>query len=216
MAHELGGDYFQQIKVSDDLELISCFDVSGKNIAASLSTSMIGTFFSTLKMTGILKLFTPEKLVLGLNKLIYGQVPEEMFIAGIFIFINKKQKQIEIFNLGYCRMFFLFRDNDKISYKTFEPRLKPLGIEPNLDFEKDKEIIPIRSQSEIFIYSDGLVDARNKFGETYGENNLEEFLSKRTDLDPDLLIKELNSRIAQFVGNAPQADDITVLVIKFN
>ena len=50
MAHMLGGDFYKLIKINKYLSMAACFDVSGKNISASLLTSSLNSFFITLNL----------------------------------------------------------------------------------------------------------------------------------------------------------------------
>ncbi len=216
MVHELGGDFYQILEINKDLFMIACFDVSGKGVAASLTTSIISAFFATLEVGGYLKNFDPQSLVVQMNNLIIDQTPAEIFIAGAMLFIDLKKMEIQSFNMGYSPIYnFYSEKSGKLMCKILNPNIKPMGIDDFLDLDKYMRVTPIQDNMKIFIYSDGLTDARNNEGEMYGEDNLKQFLIAKSKLKANDLIKDLNEEIVKFIGKAPQADDITALAIQF-
>jgi serine phosphatase RsbU (regulator of sigma subunit) len=212
MAHEVGGDYLQCMDIGPALSMIASFDVSGKGTAAALLTSTLSSFFSTLKAEGSLAAQSPQSIVNMLNKVVMDQTPEEVFVAGAFVFVDREKAKVTFFNCGYSPVFAFFTDEEsgKAKGKIIKSDLWPLGI--NEFAEVRGNSFPFYKNLRVFMYSDGLTDARNGRGEQYGEENLKKFLFPRCMKKAKAIIGDLDAEIAEFVGAAPRTDDITALV----
>ena len=215
MVYELGGDFYQTIKLTDGLYLAAGFDVSGKGIAAALSTSIISAFFTTMEMAKVIEQHNFEEIVDLLNNTIKEQIPEGMFITASLLFIDTKKMEITSFNCGYSPVYVFFKENGKYIAKIYSPNLQPLGIGELKDLDKMKRTFPILDNMKIYLYSDGLTDARNEEGEMYGDENLKKYLLTKINMPADTLISDLKRELTEFIGRAPQADDITVLGLQF-
>lgn len=216
MAHELGGDFYQFFKVKDNLFLVSSFDVSGKNISASLSTCMINSFFHTLELSDQLNKYSPLQILERFNDFVIDQTPKDVFIAGLFIFIDTEDHKITLYNFGYTPVY-MFQTNEEghKTCKIIKANISPLGIKKFEDINKYKISISIQKDLRFFVYSDGLTDARDIYGELYGEDRLKKFLSESYKYDAGTLLKKIEETITDFIGEAPQADDITSIVVQF-
>jgi phosphoserine phosphatase RsbU/P len=215
-AHELGGDFYTAFKIRDDLSLVACFDVSGKNVSASLTTSMLGAFFATLNKTENYPELTPAEIVKTLNAVVFDQTPTETYITGVLLFSDSAKGSIEYYNLGHTTVFLFANAQDgKRGIKVLNPNLMPLGIGELDDIEQNARIIPIMSGLRFFIYSDGLVDARDNLGHMYGEEELKKFLISTHKLTLDELVQELDKEVGRFTEGAVLPDDITAVAVEY-
>ena len=71
------------------------------------------------------------------------------------------------------------------------------------------------SGDRLFLYTDGVPEATNENNELYGEDRLLSFMNENLDLDATTLLPDLKTNIDQFVGDAPQFDDITMLMFDY-
>jgi len=212
MAHEVGGDFLQTLELRKGLYMVASFDVCGKNIAASLATSLVSSFFATLKTGGLLARHDPASLVEALNKVILDQTPEELFIAGALVFFDTERRELTIFNCGYSPIYVLFSAPDgRSKCRIYSSSLCPLGLEPFGKSEGNGQSMPFFPDLKIFMNSDGLTDLKNESGERYDDEKLKHFLFSRFDRKPSELIADLDKEIAAFMGKALQPDDITAL-----
>jgi phosphoserine phosphatase RsbU/P len=212
MAHEVGGDFLQCLDISETLSMIAAFDVSGKGTAAALLTSSLGSFFATLKLGLPTAGLSPQSIVDMLNKVVMDQTPQEIFIAAAFVFVDKGKGEVTFFNCGYSPVFAFYTDDEsgKTKGKIIKSDLWPLGIN---DFAEVRgNSFPIYKNFRVFMYSDGLTEARNERGVQYGEENLKKFLFPRCMKGIGAIVADLDAEIRNFVGAAPRADDVTVLV----
>jgi phosphoserine phosphatase RsbU/P len=196
--------------------MLSCFDVCGKGTAAALITSILSAFFSTLKASGSLASSTPPSILSTLNAVVMDQTPEEIFIAGVLVFVDRERREVTFYNCGYSPLYVFFTDEEsgKTKGKIINPDLWPLGINEFAD--PRGSTFPIYKNLKVFMHSDGLTDAFNERGERYGEENLRKFLYPRCMKKGKALVAELDAEIKAFIASAPQPDDITVLVAEIS
>ena len=216
MAHEIGGDYLQCMAIHDKLSLISSFDVCGKGTAAALLTSTLSSFFSTLKVCGLLGSHDSQSILTMLNGVVMDQTPEEVFVAGALVFVDWQRQEVTFFNCGYSPLYVFFTDAEsgKTKGRIVGPHLMPLGI--NTFTDPKGQTSAISKNLRVFIHSDGLTDACDERGERYGEERLRKFLYPKCMKPVDALLDELDREIKEFTGSAPQTDDITVVVAEIS
>jgi sigma-B regulation protein RsbU (phosphoserine phosphatase) len=216
MAYEIGGDYLQCMEITGNLSMLSSFDVSGKGIAAALLTSTLSSFFSTLKVCGSLSSYDPNSILSALNNVVMDQTPEEIFVAAAFVFIDREKREATFFNCGYSPVYVFFTEEESVKAKgkIISPNLWPLGIKTFVDLKS--HTLPIHKNFRTFIHSDGLIDAYNEKGERYGEENLRKFLYPRCMKPVETLLADLDKEMKSFIGSAPQADDITVMIAEIS
>ena len=76
-----------------------------------------------------------------------------------------------------------------------------------------ESIIQLSSGDRILFYTDGIVEAMNEKEEIFGFERLQEVVQKSSSMDPDALLKEILEKVNEFVGGAPQHDDLTLIVV---
>ena len=215
MVHDLGGDFFQYLELRPGYYMVGCFDVAGKGVAAALTTSLLSAYFSTLDLSGRASRLEPLEIVSMLNELILRSSDDNTFVAAAMIFIDTANKKVQIFNMALGPLYIFHQgENGKALCSVMQPNFPPLGIDDLREAEKNRKMLPILTKMKVMMFSDGLTDARNGLGTMYGEERLKSFLFARPQLFPQALIDELSNEISGFIGNAPQADDITAIVFE--
>lgn len=217
MVHDLGGDFFQYMEIRPGLHLVGCFDVAGKGVAAALTTSMLSAFFTTLELTGKADDGDPLEIVIMLNELIMRSSADSTFVASAMIFIDTINKKVQIYNMALGPLYIFHQaETGKPLCSVMQPNFPPLGIDLLENADKNRKILPILNKMKVVMFSDGLTDARDGFGTMYGEERLKAFLFARPAHNPQALVNDLSAEMAGFIGNAPQADDITAIVFEMN
>jgi phosphoserine phosphatase RsbU/P len=216
MAHELGGDFRQTVDLGQGGYLVACFDVSGKGVAASLTTCLISSFFTTLRISGDVGQYDSDRIVRMLGELLSASSATGRFVAGAMVFIDAKAGKIRVYNMALGPIYVFHTGEDgKALLSLIAPTSAPLGVEDFSDIEKKRKLLPLLPGMRIFIATDGLADARSPSGRMYGEEELKAFLSSRFRTKAKALLSELSKEITDHIGKAPQADDITAIAIQF-
>ncbi len=205
-AKEVGGDFYDFFYIDETHFAFLIADVSGKGIPASL-------FMMNAK--SILK-----SNLLGGNSLseAIGKTNDElcktneagMFLTAFVAVLNIQTGEIEYVNAGHNPP--LVKTGDKFEYLITDSNLI-LSLFENFEYKSSK--IFLKPESEIFIYTDGIVEAQNKKEEFYGNERLINILNDNKTLMPEELIKKVKEDVNLFADNTPQFDDITMVNVKF-
>jgi len=216
MAHEVGGDFFLINKFGKEKYMVACMDVSGKDISASLITGLVGGYFSSLSYLENADTITGSRIITQLHTIFRERTPDGYFIAGLIVFIDTSSNSIEIFNMGYSPLCIIKTEGSEKQIKIKNPSLPPIGLP---SFEITEETIlkfPISKDLAFFAFSDGLTDAQNMHGQSFGEQKVYETLKTALKTDRKRTLETMEKEIAAFIGATPQVDDITAMMIDFS
>ncbi len=206
MAKEVGGDFYLVKRLTANRVLICLCDVSGKGIAASLITAVLGGVFDTY--TGARGL---GPFLHGLNRYLYETFRLEFFVTGIFMDLNCQTGETTICDMGHS--YILVREGGELvrpGRKTTNP---PLGIV--------KDLSPVsctytfRPGGFAILFTDGIVEQTDSRGEEYSERRLWRLIREHSDLTPEALRDMLCADLEAYRGEEPQGDDLTFLILGF-
>jgi serine phosphatase RsbU (regulator of sigma subunit)/anti-sigma regulatory factor (Ser/Thr protein kinase)/transposase len=211
-AKDVGGDYFDFVWIDEDTLGIIVADVSGKGVPGSLVMTMIRTAIR-LESRGNQ---SPSDILARVNDFVAEDVKKGMFITIFFILLDSKQRQISFASAGHNPMILYRQDSQKCYF--LNPKGIPLGLTlpDDISFRDSLEIdkLKLKKDDLLVIYTDGITEAMNNRSELYGNDRLIEFIKTHSQLSPDEFAAALDQDLASFTGNAPQNDDITLVVIK--
>lgn len=211
-AKDVGGDYFDFVWIDENTLGIIVADVSGKGVPGSLVMTMIRTAIR-LESRGNQ---SPSDILARVNDFVAEDVKKGMFITIFFILLDSKQRQISFASAGHNPMILYRKDSDKCYF--LNPKGIPLGLTlpDDISFRDSLEIgkLKLKKDDMLVIYTDGITEAMNNRSEQYGNDRLMNFIKTNSHLTPDEFAAALDQDLASFTGNAPQNDDITLVVIK--
>ncbi|MEE4215496.1 MAG: PP2C family protein-serine/threonine phosphatase [Bacteroidales bacterium] len=183
---QIGGDYYDCIRLSDNITGLCIADVSGKGISAAL---LMSNFQATLRA-----LFTfdtdLEKLIRKLNEVVVTNASGEKFITFFVARYNHETKELQYINAAHNAPLLYDTSDGSIKYL----RAKTVGI-GMLDRMPSVEIctIKIKNPSKIFCYTDGLSEIKDDSGRDIGTKPIEKHIANTDTVDKNInaLIKEL-------------------------
>lgn len=219
MANLVGGDYYIAKELCEGRYLIGCFDVSGKNVSASLLTVTLGSIFSMMCLQDSSKL-SAAKLVVMLDNFLQEIVPVGNFITGALCFVDSKSRSIDVYNCGHTNVFaYLKDDSGKGRVATLTPSFPPFGMgavaQSIMEDKKGAYRMPIKPSLQINMYSDGFTDMQNDDGERYDEPRTKAFFGELFKTDVYSAEKTIEKTVKDWVGKALLPDDITVMNVRF-
>ncbi len=208
-AKEIGGDYFNVIKIDEDNFLFFIADVSGKSISAAL---IVSTLYSFLQFYFIVQksAFNPVEFVQTFNRFLIASTTSDKFATAWFGFYNQTTQSMISINAGHNPPYFI--NSDSGSFNTLDEGGMILG---SLDFPYVSETIFLNKGNIIVYYTDGIPEAMNEFEVEFGEKRFEELLIANCRLSPADLSKAIFDDIKRYRGTAEQSDDITLGILKF-
>ena len=200
--YALGGDYYDYIPLSKDKFLICIADVSGKGIPAALLMSNVQASLRTMARQS----HNLKKIVEELNFQINLRGLSERFVSMFLCIYSFKSKELEYVNCGHPHP--ILYHNNKV--ETLDKGSTVLGMFYQLPkFSISK--IKMKESFNLFCYTDGIIEAKNDFGEFYGSKRLLSlFTSKKKK--PKKFIKLVIEDLNNFRGKNLTDDDITLLM----
>ena len=204
-SKQVGGDYYDIIKLDKNRFLFAIGDVSGKGVPASL---LMANLQASLK--SICKQNLPLSESTGMiNDLISENTMGENFITFFWGIIDTENKKLQYVNAGHNPPYLIRKEK-------FE-RLKKggmiLGVLPTITPYLSDEI-DFEQGDTLILFTDGVTEAMNKKMEEFTEERFEELILKIHHQNSEKIIEDIKSEIIKFADGANQSDDITLMVIK--
>jgi serine phosphatase RsbU (regulator of sigma subunit) len=207
-AMQVGGDYYDIIKLSDSKVFIIVGDVSGKGLAASFYMSKLQT---------MIRLYcndnnSPFDVLSSINSRIYREMEKNWFITATVALFDTKKNSVKICRAGHTPTVLI--SNNEV--KEITPSGIGIGLEEGKIFDKNLQEIELEySKNSLFaFYSDGITEAMNNKKEMYGETKLNELLVSNSNLSTSTIENKLIQSLKEHRKNHPQNDDITFVLVK--
>jgi sigma-B regulation protein RsbU (phosphoserine phosphatase) len=203
-ARQVGGDYFDFIPVENDKLAVCLGDVSGKGLPASL---LMANLQATLRSQTLLNI-APSESIRRSNRLLYKSTDPEKFATLFYGILNFVTHKLTYTNAGHENPF-LFGNSSPTRLDTGGT---VLGVVENFPF--DEGTVDLAPGSLLVIFSDGITEAFDEGDSQFGEKALADVIARYRHEPAEALINRVVDAVKVHVGKAPQADDLTLVVIK--
>jgi serine phosphatase RsbU (regulator of sigma subunit)/uncharacterized membrane protein len=207
-AREVGGDFYDFFFTEEHKLCFLIGDVCGKGIPAALFMAICKTLLKTEALRGL----PPDKILTGVNDILYPDNELSMFFTGFCVILNTESGDIIFANGGHNPPLIHTRDS-AFQFITMSKGLV-VGVMPDVRFEAQK--LRLKPGDVIFMYTDGVTEAVNPEEKLFSGDRLKDLLSNLKDRDPTYIINAARDDIEKFTRGMPQADDITMLALRFN
>ncbi|GEO02367.1 hypothetical protein AAE02nite_00310 [Adhaeribacter aerolatus] len=210
-AKEVGGDFYDFLQLSEGRIAIIIGDVSGKGISAAFHMAQMKGIFHGLMQDDL----EPVKFMVKANNALTHCLERTSFITSSLYIIDYKLKGIFFARAGHCHTLYY----NSMTEETFYFNTEGLGLGIIRDQNYSKRIHNMHYDYNpgdvMVIYTDGIVEARNKNQEEYGEERLREMLTQTYHLEADDIKYAIVNDVNEFSQDMPIHDDQTLIVIKF-
>ncbi len=206
-AKEVGGDFYDFYFVDEDTLAFLIADVSGKGIPAAMFMMTAKTLLKSYAESGM----AVEDVFTTANEKLCESNEAGMFVTVWMGMLNTKTGVISFANAGHNPPV-VKRADGSLSYLKSRAGFVLAGME-GIRYRKNE--FQLQKGDVIYLYTDGVTEAVNTNDELYGDDRLLEVL-KNTESDTDSICSAVKADVDEFVGDAPQFDDITMLCLKFN
>jgi serine phosphatase RsbU (regulator of sigma subunit) len=204
---DVGGDFYDFLKISNNRVAVAIADVMGKGIPAAIMMSLfrgaVRAYVDAEHDNG-----TIEKLIGKLNRMACGECKDGEFVGLFYAVLDVKEETITYCNCGH-EPAVLIR-NGQIT--ELDKGGFVLGVEAQAEYEI--ETLRLRDGDCLLFYTDGLIDAANFDGEFWGRERMLETAKKFALLGAEQMVKNILGYRRRFVGLAGQVDDTSIIVIK--
>ena len=214
-AREVGGDFYDFLKLDDEHLGLVVGDVTDKGVPAAIVMATTRTMLRASAQ----RLDSPGEVLKRVNDVIVRDIPPNMFITCLYAILNLESGLLRYANAGHD-LPYRRRSRRRSSSKSnnggggaeeLRARGMPLGLLPGMSYE-EKEIVLDRGDSVLF-YSDGLVEAHDPHRQMFGFPRLQGLVGAHRS-DGPAMVNFLLSELARFTGEEwEQEDDITLVTL---
>ncbi|MBV8732288.1 MAG: SpoIIE family protein phosphatase [Acidobacteriia bacterium] len=202
-SFEVGGDYFDVSPAHGQCWSAVVADVSGKGVGSALLASLLQGALITAASEPHALQHRMERL----NHFLYQRTGGEKY-ATIFCCLVMPDGQLHYVNAAHCPAL-LFRVSG--GHSSLDATGVPVGLLEEAEFAVAEE--RLAPGDRLVIYSDGVTEAQNTRGEFFGKKRLLEVVETHARESAAAIHDAIQQAVANFTEGAPQADDITVLVL---
>jgi serine phosphatase RsbU (regulator of sigma subunit) len=203
----VGGDFFDFYLMDADRLVIAIGDASGKGVASAMFVGMVR---SALKSEAV-RSAEPEICLSEANRAISVDNESMMFMTAFYGVLDLATGELAYANAGHTT-----------AYLLGERGVEPLGADPGLPLgiDEDFRYLPHRHRlapgDALVLYTDGVTEAAAADGSLFGEPRLEAVLAGRRGASCEAVVGEVFDAVMDFSKGTTQADDIALLVVRYN
>ena len=207
-AKEVGGDFYDFYLIDEEHLCMVMADVSGKGIPAALYMMASRIVLANTAMSGR----SPAEILEAANNAICSNNREEMFVTVWLGILDLKTGVIKAANAGHEYPAIQGADGEFRIEKDRHGVM--IGAMPGMKYPENEMVL--KPNGKIFLYTDGVTEATDAEEKLFGNDRLLFALNKEQDADTEGVLKNVRGAIDEFVGEAEQFDDITMLCVKYN
>lgn len=207
-ARQTSGDFFDFIPLPENRLGIVIADVADKGTGAALYMALSRTLIRTYAFEYEME---PDLALTAANRRILDDTRSDLFVTVFYGILDPASGMFIYCNAGHNPPFLLRGSNGK-SPQALRSTGIPLGMFE--DFNWKRVSIQIDPGDVLLLYTDGVTEAQDTKNELFGEERLIEIAKNNPGHTADALRRSVIAGINNFVGDAPQADDITLIILK--
>ncbi len=208
-AFEVGGDYYDFFRISENKLGFVIADVSGKGISAAFIMAEVKGIFTSL--SSIIK--DPKEILIKANDVLQRTLNKKNFVSALYGILELNNGHISFARAGHCPALLLRKDQ----VHSFKPSGIALGLTDINTFSDNLTLINIdlEDSDTLVFYTDGITEAKNKELEDFGESRFEFILKENLSSPVDIIANEVIKDVTLFSRNHFQYDDITLVILKW-
>ena len=203
-AKEVGGDLFDFF-ISDEQLFFCIGDVSGKGIPSAMVMAQTHSLFRVMTA----RESEPARIVQAINTVLCEGNESNMFVTFFLGILDLRTGHLRYCNAGHDKPFLLRSE----AAPELLPAVANIPLGLFNDFNYEQQEATLAAGTTIFLYTDGLTEAKNLQRKLFGMERIAD------ELNPSLtcqqLLESMTSAVHRFVKDAEQSDDLTMLAIRY-
>ncbi|MFQ5718748.1 MAG: SpoIIE family protein phosphatase [Acidobacteriota bacterium] len=204
-CYEVGGDYFDYVRLGEQRLGVVLADVAGKGMpAAMLMATIQATFRAHAELAR-----DPLDIVRHLEQTVTRSAPANRFVTLFFINLDFAQHKVKYVNAGHAPSPVLIRTAGDI--EVLPPSGPPLGVLAGTTYVVTE--VEMQPGDFIFICSDGVTDTVDPEDNEYSEERLASFLASQAGRPADDIQKAVEDQLADHASGTAQPDDLTMVIL---
>jgi phosphoserine phosphatase RsbU/P len=214
-AREVGGDYYDFLPLDAHRVGVLIADVSGKGTSAALYMAELKGLVLSLSEIHT----SPRDLLVAANRIIAKHLDARSFITMTYAVIDLRTRTMTYARAGHTPLIYVpgagVRSR-RVQILVPDGMVLGLKIDNGEMFERllEESTIPLNPGDLYLFFTDGISEAMNGRDDLFGEQRLGELVESHAHLPSDQLRERMLREIAAFVGDAPQHDDMTMILLK--
>jgi len=209
-SRDVGGDYYDFIMLPGGRLGVIIADVSGKGVPAAMVMVMFRSIFRLVAAND----HSAAETLAQTNRLLTRDLLREMFVSALYCIIDPAQHTMTLVNAGHFPPLLCRR---RLSgTRTVNIRGPAIGLLDNDRFPKllQQKTLALEPADCLCFYTDGVTEAKNLLGEQFGYRALARTLRDCATRPATEIIRNIITAVDDFQDNAPQHDDITLIVLR--
>jgi phosphoserine phosphatase RsbU/P len=222
-ARSVSGDYYDFIRISPTCLAIALADISGKGISAALLMANV----QAVLRSDVLRYRDSQPAAAGqpgsqaaqidtaevvshLNRHLFRNSSDERYATFFFGVYDTQTRRLHYTNAGHPPPVYICGN----FIKRLEIGGMVVGLFDGVPFEQG--MLEVEPGGILIVYSDGLVEPENVYGEEFGAERLVDVAVHNKDASPEVLAETLIHASEEWSGSPDQADDMTIIVSRFS
>ncbi len=206
-AMEVGGDFFDFFLIDEARLGFVIADVSGKGVPAALFMAVSRTLIKATALGGL----APEECLSQVNRVLTSENVSGMFVTVFYGVLDLSSGEVAYCSAGHNLPYVMRRDG-RVEALERTGGLA-LGVFARAAYKSKR--IRLETGDGLFLYTDGITEAMDADKNEFTDHRLEELLRKLPGKPLAEIIDGVVSEVTSFASGAPQADDMTTLVLRF-
>ena len=207
-AKEVGGDFYDFFLVDDNHLAIVMADVSGKGVPAALFMVIAKTLLKNRAYLG----GSPSEILADVNNQLCEGNEAELFVTVFLGIIDLETGEIVSASAGHEYPVYYRKSQDAFVMEK-DKHGPPLATMEAMTYRETRN--KLEHGDAIYIYTDGVTEATNTQNELFGDTRMVESLNRLKNKKSEEVLQGVRKDIDEFVGSAPQFDDITMLCLRY-
>ncbi len=211
-AREVGGDYYDFIRLGERRLGLLVADVSGKGTSAALYMAELKGLVLSLGHT----FESPRELLIEANRILAGALDSRSFITMLYAVIDLEAGTLTYARAGHTPLIHASRNGSGREVRVLLPDGLVLGLH---GFERqfaellEEHQMAVRPGDVAVLFTDGVTEAMNEQDDMFGEERLARLLENDAADSSDVLHERILRDVDSFVGSAAQHDDMTMVLL---
>ncbi|PHS63213.1 MAG: fused response regulator/phosphatase [Thalassobium sp.] len=181
-------------------------DFTGHGLPAAIGAMPLAEIFYGMTAKG----FALRDILREINLKLKGILPVGFFCCAVVVDLNFDRKTASVWMGGVPDCYMLRSGNGAV--ESLKSTHLPLGVLSNEQFSDTLTEFPMGNGDRLFVWSDGIIEARNPAGEMFGEERLRNVFSQASD--PQHVFDDIQHALADFIADSARDDDTTLLELR--
>jgi phosphoserine phosphatase len=206
-ADRTGGDAFDYMAVDGGRQAITIADATGHGIGPALVIAECRALLRAMALANR----EPNRIMQCVNDLLVQDLPADRFVTCFFGFLDPESATMTYSSAGHGPLLHFSRAKERVT--ELNATGVPLGIMPNMTFDT-AEPICFQTGDMMVLVTDGFFEWLSPDEEQFGTDRIKDIIIANKDLPAADLIGTIYRQVVAFARGAPQADDLTAVIIK--